>query len=228
MPGVENAKAGDKIILDETVPFQVLPRDYLPLSRKVGADIALPTLGYVGAWITSNDPTVEAFLTKAKERVAGRNFVGEQDATVPQVKALFDELKARGMSYVMDPEVTSTQAVVQRTRLPAEVLTSTNAQCLEGTLAFATLMEAIGLKPIVVFVPGHAFVGWHTVDKDGTHGEPLFVETTMVGNFTFEEAVKVATARVAQEQKAGNFASGASSLVDIDAIHKAGFTAQPL
>lgn len=103
------------------------------------------------------------------------------------------------MTYVMDPDVTAMTAFVQRTRLPGEVLSSTNAQCLEGTLTFATLMEAIGIKPIVVLVPGHAFIGWHTVDKDGTKGEPLFVETTMVGNYDFETALKVANNRVASE-----------------------------
>jgi hypothetical protein len=127
----------------------------------------------------------------------------------------------------MDPEVASEQAFVQRTRLPAEVLASTNAQCLEGTLLFATLMEAIGVKPIIVLVPGHAFVGWHTVAKDGTRGEPLFVETTMVGLASFEDAVKVATQRMAQEVKTGAFKAGTSGLVDVAAIRKAGFAAQP-
>lgn len=218
---------GDKTVIDETLQIEVLPRDYLPLRRKVGADSMVPTYGYMGAWVTSNDKTVEQFLTKAKERLPSRSFVGEQDTTVPQIKAIFDELKSRGVSYVMDPSVTADQTFVQRTRLPAEVLASTNAQCLEGTLLFATLMETIGVKPIIVLVPGHAFVGWRTVPKDGTKGEPLFVETTMVGGAPFEAAVDVATKRVAKELKNGSFKSGASTFVDLAAIRKAGFTAQP-
>lgn len=224
----ELSKAGDKVIIDETLPIEVLPRDYLPLKRKVGADSMVPTFGYMGAWLTSNDPAIDAFLTKAKERAPGRNFVGEQGPTIPQVKALFDELKSRGVSYVMDPNVAADQIFVQRTRLPAEVLASTNAQCLEGALLFATLFEAIGIKPIIVVVPGHAFVGWHTVAKDGTKGEPLFVETTMVGNADFEAAVRVATQRVATEMKQGSFKAGASTLIDVPQIIAAGFTAQPL
>jgi hypothetical protein len=207
----------------------VLPRDYLPLRLKVGADSMVPTYGYLGAWIVSNDKAVEAFITEAKAKVEGHAFVGEQGPTAPQVKALFDALKARGVSYVMDPSVTSTQHFVQRTRLPGEVLASTNAQCLEGTLLFATLMEAIGLRPIIVLVPGHAFVGWKTVPKDGTGGDPMFVETTMVGTpATFEQAVDVATRRVVQEFKAGAFKTGASTFVDVEQIRAAGFTPQPM
>ena len=224
----ELAKDGDKVVMDETLPIEVLPRDYLPLKRKVGADSMVPTFGYMGAWLTSNDPSIDAFLSKAKERAPNRNFVGEQGPTIPQVKALFDELKSRGVSYVMDPNVAADQVFVQRTRLPAEVLASTNAQCLEGTLLFATLFEAIGIKPIIVVVPGHAFVGWHTIAKDGTKGEPLFVETTMVGVADFEAAVRVATQRVATEMKQGSFKSGASTLIDVPQIIAAGFTAQPL
>lgn len=224
----ELAKGGEKVHIDETIPIEVLPRDYLPLRRKVGADSFVPTFGYMGAWLTSNDPAIETFLTKAKERIEGRSFVGEQGPTVPQIKALFDELKSRGVSYVMDPNVAAEQVFVQRTRLPSEVLASTNAQCLEGTLLFATLFEAIGIKPIIVVVPGHAFVGWHTVAKDGTKGEPLFLETTMVGNANFEAAVRVATQRVAAEMKQGSFKSGASTLIDVPQIISAGFTAQPL
>jgi hypothetical protein len=219
---------GERVVIDETLPIEVLPRDYLPLRRKVGADSLVPTYGYMGAWVTSNDKSVDAFLTKAKERAPGRAFVGEQDATVAQVKALYDELKQRGVSYVMDPAVTAEQAFVQRTRLPAEVLASTNAQCLEGTLLFATLLEAVGIKPIIVLVPGHAFVGWKTVPKDGTQGEPLFLETTMVGMASFEDAVKVATRRVATELRAGSFKSGAATFIDVAALRTAGFAAQPL
>jgi hypothetical protein len=117
---------------------------------------------------------------------------------------------------------------VQRTRLPAEVLASTNAQCLEGTLLFATLLESIGIKPIIVVVPGHAFVGWKTVAADGTGGKPLFLETTMVGNADFKAAVKVATARVQSEDKAGNFARGVSHLLDLERLRKSGYKPQPL
>ena len=225
---VETAPTGDKTIVDETLPIEVLPRDYLPLRRKVGADSLVPTYGFLGAWITSNDKAVDEFLGKAKQRLPKREFVGEQDTTIPQIKAIYEELHGRGMSYVMDPEVTAMTSFVQRTRLPGDVLSSTNAQCLEGTLTFATLMEAIGIKPIVVLVPGHAFVGWHTVAADNTKGEPLFVETTMVGNYGFEQAVGVATRRVESELKAGSFKSGAANFVDIAKIHAQGFTAQPM
>jgi tetratricopeptide (TPR) repeat protein len=224
----ETTDAGERVLIDETIPVKVLPRDYLPLRRLIGADAAVPTPAYLAAWVTPNDRAVETFLTAAKERAPGRAFVGRQAATRPQVKALFEELKARGVSYVFDPSVSSETVFVQRTRLPAEVLASTNAQCLEGSLLFATLLEAIGLRPILILVPGHAFVGWHTVPADGTNGEPLFLETTLISAAGFDDAVGFAGRRAAQELGSGAFERGVSYRVDVDQLRRAGFTPQPL
>ena len=72
---------------------------------------------------------IEAFLTAAKKRLPrGIAFAGEQQPTRPQVKALWEELRARGFSYVNDPRVFIPAGWAQRTRLPADVLRSTNAQ----------------------------------------------------------------------------------------------------
>ena len=225
----EQTKEGDKLISEESIPVKLLPRDYLPTYRKLGADATKMTPQNIAAWITPNAKPIDGFLATAKKRHPKGSFVGEQGPTVPQVKALFDELKSRGVTYVMDPTVNTDLVATQRTRLPAEVLESTNAQCLEGTILFATLMEAIGLQPIIVLVPGHAFVGWKTTRGDGKNGgQPLFVETTMVGNATFEQAVKVATKRVASEIKAGNHKKGVTHLLPLADLRAAGFKPQPI
>jgi hypothetical protein len=219
---------GDRVLLDETAQVVLLPRDALPLRSFLGTDHQTQTFENIAAWVTPNDKAIDPFLAEAKKLHPKKMFVGEQADTVSQVKAIYDALKARGVTYVMDPTVATDLIFVQRTRLPAEVLASTNAQCLEGTILFATLLEAVGIKPLIAMVPGHAFVGWKTTAADGTGGKPLFVETTMVGNAEFRDAVKVATARAQSEDKAGNFARGVSHLLDLDRLRKGGYKSQPL
>lgn len=223
---VETTGGKEQPLLDETFAVDVLPRDYLPLRRTIGGDYPIWTLEYVAAWITPNIKPVEELLSKAKERVAKRRFVGEQSRTLEQVKALYEELQARGVSYVMDPNIDVESTLTQRTRLPGEVLSSTNAQCLEGTLLFATLLESIGLRPLVVTVPGHAFVGWHTVAAD-KQPKQVFLETTLVGSASFEDALAVATLRVIEEQKKGNLDNGVVQILDVASLRKRGYTAQP-
>jgi hypothetical protein len=165
--------------------------------------------------------------TAAKARLVGRaTFSGPQSASLPQVQAIYDELKARGVSYVMDPGINSDRFLGQRTRLPSQVLASTNAQCLEGTLLFASALEAIGLDPTIVVVPGHAFVGWHASPGDKGAPSRLFIETTMVHTAPFNAAVKKAIERVESEGKAGHFKNGMSRLLELKELRAKGITPQ--
>jgi hypothetical protein len=219
---------GDKVLYERSIATSLLPRDYLPTWERTSADTKRITFHNMGAWVTPNDPAVEQFLGVAKQRLVGRqSFSGPQSTTLAQVQALYDELKARGMAYVMDPAVNSDQFIGQRTRLPSEVLATTDAQCLEGTLLFASLLEAIGLKPIIVTVPGHAFIGWHASAKDPKDVQAYFVETTMVHTGELAQAMQVATRRVAEEQKHGTFKTGASRFIEVVELRAKGITPQP-
>ncbi|MBK7862474.1 MAG: hypothetical protein IPJ65_28465 [Archangiaceae bacterium] len=159
---------GEQVVFQDSPSIELKPRDFLPTATFVDEERALTEnqAMYMAAWVTPSSKAVESFLTEAKSRAPRNTFSGEQSATIPQVKALFDTLKARGVSYVMNPEMLAGTGYGQRARLPGDVLTSTNAQCLEGAILYATLMEAIGLQPAIVLVPGHAFVAWKAAPKD--------------------------------------------------------------
>jgi hypothetical protein len=220
-----------ELLHEESSPLQVHPRDTLPM-REIRDKVEMgtrPILSYAVAWVTPNAKPIEQVLTSAKKRMPWSKFMGEQSTTVNQVRALFDELKARGMSYVMDPSLgVDGGTFAQRTRLPSEVLESTNAQCLEGTLLYATLFEAIGLRPMLVFVPGHAFVGWRGAPKDkGALDGWFYLETTMTGTASFDQALVVARKRIEQEKTVNTFRAKRGFLVDVAARRKMGFTPMP-
>jgi hypothetical protein len=182
------------VVYDESEPVTMLPRDTLPLLRHMRDGQARWTSEFIGAWVTPNAKSVDEFLAAAKKRLpAGTSFSGGQAPTLPQVKAIYDELHERGMSYVMDPDLFVDGAdLVQRTRLPSDVLATTNAQCIEGALLYATLLEAIGLRPVVTLAKGHSWVGWHPEGHDTppSRAPKLFwLETTVTSKATFEQAL---------------------------------------
>jgi hypothetical protein len=108
------------------------------------------------------------------------------------------------------------------------VLSSTNAQCLEGTLLYATLLEAIGLQPVMVFVPGHVFVAWKPSRYDHTTAKLLFLETTMTGGeATFDQAAQVASHEFDEQIEEKRFDLGLAHVVDVTALRRAGYTPQP-
>jgi hypothetical protein len=147
---------------------------------------------YYGAWVTPNAERVQALVRRAADRAPDRRMPGYQgrrnpDAIAAQVRALFETLKAEGLAYidsVIDFGAGPGQ-VTQRTRLPRESLWHKSANCIDGTVLMASLLQAASLHPAIVLVPGHAFVAWET--WEGTD-EWDYLETTMIASHDFEEA----------------------------------------
>jgi hypothetical protein len=166
---------------------------------------------YYAAWVTPHVEPVQALVRKAAEKVPGRRIWGYQgrpdpEATATQVKALFDTLKEAGVAYV-DSVIdfgAGPGQVTQRTRLPRESLRHRSANCIDGTVLFASLLECASLHAAIVLVPGHAFVAWET-----WRGSDLwdYLETTMIGSDDFEAACQRARTlyqRFADQDLAGD------------------------
>jgi hypothetical protein len=178
--------------LHETCPIWLLARTTAPLA------VEDPTTGqwrdmtpYFGAFVTPNAPSLMTFLRQAaylhpQDSLAG--YQGDESAAESQVKALFDALKTKAdITYVNSViDFNPNQGFAsQRTRLPRESLADHQANCIDGTVLFASLMEGISMNPGICIVPGHAFLAWETWRDSG---EWKFVETTMIGSHTYEQA----------------------------------------
>ena len=116
------------------------------------------------------------------------------------MKAIYDALAAEKIVYINSVLAfgATEGTYLQRVRLPAEALKRKSANCLDGTLLMASLLEAASLNPGLVLVPGHAFLAWEM--QDGTR-EWDYLETTMVGTDDFA-AAQTAGRRLAEGQRA--------------------------
>jgi hypothetical protein len=158
---------------------------------------------FYAAWVTPNAPEVMQVLRRAADLHPDRKIVGYQadpDGIKEQVKTIFDALKAEDILYVNS--VLSFGATrgeyTQRVRLPRESIANRSANCLDGTVLVASVLEAASLNPGIVLVPGHAFVAWETQDGNGQWD---YLETTMIGSHEFEVAHESGQ-RQARQQKA--------------------------
>ena len=177
----------------KTHPIWLLARTTAPLAVQDPATGTLRDMTrYFGAFVTPNAPALMSFLRTAAQAHPEGRLVGYQgDKTVgvrSQVKALFDALKnSANITYVnsviaFNPEEGQFS---QRVRLPRESLQDRQANCIDGTVLFASLLEGASLNPAIVVVPGHAFVAWETWDKSG---DWEYLETTMIGSHDFDAA----------------------------------------
>jgi tetratricopeptide (TPR) repeat protein len=227
------------VLYEQSRSATVLPLDEMPQALEVrGVDEKLvPEL--VAMWITPLAKPVVEVVEAAKKRAPSGQFTGTQGPTLPQVKALWDELRERGFSFVRDPSIDTEAKRTHTTRLPADVIASAGGHALEGTVLFAALLEAIGLDVVVVRVPGHAFVGWLPSKEDravkdsmsvavpSPAGSAFFLETTMVGGAPADAAVLRGAAELVDAVTKKVLEDGRGSLVRLGAMRKLGLVPQP-
>ena len=145
---------------------------------------------YLASWVTPNAPEVMKLLCEVADCHPDRSLVGYQtDSTgvESQVKAIFDTLKTLNIHYINSPlcfGITRGE-YMQRVRLPSESIANRSANCLDGSVLMASLLEAASISPGIVLVPGHAFLAW---DIQAGCYEWDYLETTMVGSHDFAAA----------------------------------------
>jgi hypothetical protein len=103
-------------------------------------------------------------------------------------RALYEALKKRKLEYDNDTLELHHAAndYAQKVRLPAKSLAENAANCLDGSVLFASLLVSAGIEPVILLVPGHAVVGWK--EDAGSGLRYRFLETTLTSVSNFQEA----------------------------------------
>lgn len=148
------------------------------------------------AWVTPTDPEVEALIRAAADYIEGGimwsgygDHVDDDDGGVwDRLEAIWDaEKNVYALTYV-STMLTFGPNSVQRMRLPAEVLDQHAGNCIELVTLYASAAEAMSLETAIIRIPGHAYLAVRT---DQVNANYYFVETTMIGQSSFAEAIDV-------------------------------------
>ena len=148
-----------------------------------GADVV--DLSWIfAAYVDERDAVVDEVLGSASKSGIVDKFdgyaAGSADGVYRQVWAVWQALAARGIRYsAADPGIALGPRVFsQRVRLLEQTWSDRSATCIDGSVLIASALQRIGLRPFLVLVPGHAFVGFH-LDADGDGA--AYLETTVLG-----------------------------------------------
>ena len=192
-----------------TIPIWLLARTSAYLSvRDPAAHCWIDMSPYLAAWVTPNAPEVMEVLRRAADLHSEGQIVGYQvgaKGVEEQVRAIYAALKERDIHYVNSVISfgASSGEYMQRVRLPREALENKSANCLDGTILMASLLEAASLNPGIVLIPGHALLAWETNDHSNQWD---YLETTMIGTQDFETAQKAGQLLATkQKEMAGQF-----------------------
>jgi hypothetical protein len=142
------------------------------------------------SYINEDHPEIDKILkqmldTKMIEAVLGYQW-GPSFVDL-QVAALWRVLHDRGFQYSSITDNSgyndSKGLFSQTVRTFDNSLKTNQANCVDGTVVFASVLKRIGLRPVMVTVPGHCFLGYY--GSDTTTTDIRFLETTMIANKTF-------------------------------------------
>ena len=220
------AKIGDKVIYEETRNIGIKASDDMIWSLYTPWD----TEYLIAAWVTPKEPKVEQILTRAKEKLFGRRISGYLGSNMTEeVKAIFNAVRKTGVSYVNSSVNFGKVGFTQRVRLPKESISQKAANCIDGSVLLASLFENIGLEPLIILVPGHAFVGVRLAPGSK---ETLFIETTLVGRpweesfrtleFTYDAARKAGDASFEKARYESQYKPDALHIIDIKKAREMG------
>jgi tRNA A-37 threonylcarbamoyl transferase component Bud32 len=150
-----------------------------------GQSQLLPTEWMFAAYANEDHPLIDAeILAAAKKNGVTNSFAGYQggpEHVAEQVFAIWLELEKRGISYssIADTATNAARTSVQAqfVRLLDESLQNEQANCVDGTVLFASVLRKIGIEPYLVFAPGHCFLAFDLDGQDHCRG----LETTLLG-----------------------------------------------
>jgi hypothetical protein len=150
-------------------------------------------LGWMfAAYVNENHPFIDKILQEAlatKIVNAFLHYQADDPAMVlKQVFAIWSTIQKRGIQYSSTTVTPGGSDVVysQYVRFLDQSVTNTQANCVDGSVLFASILRKISIKPFLVTVPGHMYVGFYSKrDKSDLVG----LETTLIGatNATDEE-----------------------------------------
>jgi hypothetical protein len=142
------------------------------------------------AFVNEDHPWINALLQEAVAAGSVHAFTGYQgggQSTLQQAQAVWDALAARGLSYVNVATDSGSSPFVstQYVRFLDQSVRDQGANCVDASVLFASVLRRIGLRPVLIFRPGHCFTGFYDA-SDG--GRLVAFETTMLGSAPFAAA----------------------------------------
>jgi hypothetical protein len=142
------------------------------------------------AFVNEDHPWINALLQEAAAGGSVHSFTGYQSGTqgvMQQAQAIWDALAARGLSYVNVATDSSTSPLVstQYVRFLDQSVRDHGANCVDASVLFASILRRIGLRPVLLFRPGHCFTGFYDAAEGG---RLVAFETTFLGAAPFSAA----------------------------------------
>lgn len=137
------------------------------------------------AYVNEDHPWIDNILKQALQTGVVDSFDGYQSGNPEkvylQVFAIWKVLQNLGFRYsnITTLGIKTDNIESQYVRFLDESIKARQANCVDGSVLFASVLRKIGLDTFLVTLPDHMFVGFY-LNKNQT--KPVALETTMLGD----------------------------------------------
>lgn len=154
-----------------------------PLKLALGEQVIDTSFAFA-SYVNEQHPFMDKLLREALDIGVVDSFTGYQSGSdeevLRQVYAIWDLLVARDVRY---SSITTTAAdsdivLSQNVRLLEDTVNNQQANCVDGSVLFVSLLRKIDIESNLILVPGHCYMGFY-LDREKT--KFLALETTLVG-----------------------------------------------
>ncbi|MFA6667100.1 MAG: DUF4011 domain-containing protein [Bacilli bacterium] len=188
----------NELLVSRVYPLHLLPLEQLSLPNKSASFLS----EMLSCFVTPNDDYVIELAGKATKILyedEKNSFLGYQandpNYVVKQLNAIYKAVRNEGIAYMTPPA--SFEKIFQRVRLPQNVLKTKQGTCLDLAILMASVIEHVGIHPVVFLLNKHAFVGAWLEDglsaNTSEENSTVFTESSEkgIGKFICIEATVV-------------------------------------
>lgn len=148
----------------------------------LGNNISTPWI--FAGYVNEDNPNIDKFLQDALKSGIVDSWTGYQEGQeglFSQLWAIWYHLQEMGVKYsnITETSNPSQKVFSQYVRFFDEVYNNTQANCVDGTVFIASILKKIGIRPFLVLIPGHMFLGYYS---DAQTTKCYLLETTLVGS----------------------------------------------
>lgn len=175
---VNGTPAGEQSRTIQVRSVNDVPLAYLTKDKRV-----LDVSPLFAAFVDENHPYIDRILGEALKFNVVQRFMGYQGSpqdVIREVFAIWNVMQRQGVKYssITTPSGESRSVFSQHVRFLDEAVQNSQANCVDGTVLFASVLYKLGIFPVLVKIPGHMFLGFYT---DSQRKHISFLETTLIG-----------------------------------------------
>lgn len=180
-------------------------------------------------FVTAEDPVIQYYTSKIQREILGGEAAGvnrTSEESIRFLQGIYEATLQSKMVYSSTPSVPSNtgdvSTIVQRIRLPRDVVTGNTGLCIELSFLYASVLRNAGLEPILYYVPGHAYPGfrldgqYYAIEATGIGGQGLG------GSLSANDALKKGMEQLQEFFRRVQMGDERYSIVDINECFKQG------